>query len=133
MAGGRLTTIGCGDQGLLLYSFIVFLGLPQKPRASMYNSLVRSRIFPPKAKNYDAKYELRIDAGEVVNGVKNIYLQINSEAKNEALKNYRAKHSSHANLAVGQIREDTPEEEQEKVVGNMLDEFGEQVKSNING
>ena len=35
------------------------------------------------------KHQLRLDAGEVIDGKKNVYLQVNGQAKNEALKKYR--------------------------------------------
>ncbi len=39
--------------------------------------------------------------------MKNIYLQINSKAKNESLKNFRGKHGSHANLGSAPINPQT--------------------------
>ncbi len=39
--------------------------------------------------------------------IKNIYLQINSKAKNESLKNFRGKHKSHGNLASATINPQT--------------------------
>ena len=37
-----------------------------------------------KAKDNDTKYQLRIDAGEIIDGFQKVYLQINTQAKNEA-------------------------------------------------
>lgn len=76
--------------------------------------------------------QLQFDAGEVVDGVgDNIYLQVNSQATNDALKEFRGKHSTHANVATAQIKEDTPPEEQEDVIKDMLDKIEEQFKENI--
>ncbi len=51
----------------------------------------------------DAKYQLRLDAGEVVHGQKNVYLQVNSQAKNDALKRFRGKNGSYAKLATATV------------------------------
>ncbi|OJJ44814.1 hypothetical protein ASPZODRAFT_134956 [Penicilliopsis zonata CBS 506.65] len=91
-----------------------------------------SRIFPPKAGNNDATFQLRFDAGEVVNGMKNVYLQVNSQATNDALKKFRGKHGTHANIATAQIKEDTPPEEQQDVINDMLDQIEDQFKEIIN-
>lgn len=90
-----------------------------------------SRIFPLKAGNNDATYQLRFDAGEVEDGVKNIYLQVNTQATNDALKKLRGKYGAHANIATAQIKEDTPPEEQEDAINDMLDKIEEQFKERI--
>ena len=38
-------------------------------------------IAPAQPGHNDAKFQLRLDAGEVVGGKKNIYLQVNSQAE----------------------------------------------------
>ncbi|KAJ5570618.1 uncharacterized protein N7459_010048 [Penicillium hispanicum] len=43
-----------------------------------------NRTAPPTTTAMDTKLQLRLDAGEVVNGWKTIYLQVNSQANNEA-------------------------------------------------
>lgn len=83
------------------------------------------RIAPAQAGDNDSKYQLRLDAGEVVEGRKNIYLQINSQAKNEALKEFKKKNGTHANLATATIDECTPEADQKKA----FDEFWEDIES----
>ncbi|KAK5093857.1 hypothetical protein PMZ80_003075 [Knufia obscura] len=58
-----------------------------------------SRVLPAKNTTNDAKYQLRLDAGETKNGKKRIYLQVNSKATNEKLKKFVKKNTSHAVLA----------------------------------
>jgi len=89
------------------------------------------RITPAQAKNNDAELQLRLDAGEVRNGVKNVYLQVNSQAKNEALKKFLAKNGTHANLATATINENTPPEEQEAATKAFWDEVESQAKNNL--
>ena len=43
------------------------------------------RIAPPQSGNNDTRLQLRLDAGEVIDGKKKIYLQVNSQAKSEVL------------------------------------------------
>lgn len=95
------------------------------------NQTPGNRIAPPQAGDNDAKYQLRLDAGEVVDGKKKIYLQINSEAKNNALTKYRAKHGSHANLATATIDPNTPEEEQKGVFTDIWKDMAGKAKANL--
>ena len=88
-----------------------------------------NRIFPPK--NQDAKMELRLDAGEVINGKKTVYLQVNSQAKNGALKKWRQKNGTHANLAVGTIDENAPEKDQKEAVSKMWESVEKSSKSKV--
>jgi hypothetical protein len=89
------------------------------------------RILPPQAGNNDSTYQLRLDAGESLDGKKNIYLQVNSQAKNEALKKWVRQNGSHANLAVTVIDENTPPEKQEQVSKNAWDDLEDQAKANL--
>jgi hypothetical protein len=89
------------------------------------------RIVPPQAKDYDAKYQLRLDAGEVQNGVKTVYLQVNSQAKNGKLKEFVSKNGTHAKLAVGTINEDTAPEKQKEALEEMLEDMGSQVQDKL--
>lgn len=69
----------------------------------------------------DSKYELRLDAGESQDGKKRVYLRVNSQAKNDALRKFRGKHGSHANLAVGSIDESRQQQikrKQQQVYGS---------------
>jgi hypothetical protein len=89
------------------------------------------RIAPAQANNNDAELQLRLDAGEVKNGIKNVYLQVNSEAKNEALKKFRTKGGTYANLATATVDENTPSEKQEEVAKAFWDKIESQAKKNI--
>ena len=74
---------------------------------------------------------LRLDAGEVMNGYKNICLQVNSEAKNTALKDYENKHGTHCDLTVASIKVDAPEDQQATNIVKALDAMEAQCKSKI--
>lgn len=90
-----------------------------------------NRIAPPQAGDNDAKYQLRLDAGEEIDGKKKVYLQINSQAKNEALKKYRGKHGTHANLATATIDTKTPEKEQKGAFLDFWNDVEGQAKENL--
>ena len=89
------------------------------------------RIAPVQAKENDAKFKLRLDAGESVDGKKNIYLQVNSQAKNDALVKFRKKHGSDGNLAIGQIDKNTPAETQEEAARKMWEAMMREAKGNL--
>src|SRR5271169_389066 len=63
------------------------------------NNQAGSRIVPSRTAKNDADYQLRIDAGELVGGKRNVILQVNSQAKSTPLKEWLRKHGSHAKLA----------------------------------
>ncbi|KAJ5166066.1 hypothetical protein N7492_006362 [Penicillium capsulatum] len=90
-----------------------------------------NRIAPPRTNSMDAKLQLRLDAGEVVNGKKAVYLQVNSQAKNEALKKFKKKYGTDANLATAFIDEDTPEEKQEEVFEEMWQHLEPQIRERL--
>lgn len=90
-----------------------------------------NRIVPPKTAKLDAKFELRFDAGEVVDGKKTVYLQVNSQAKNDALKKFRQKNGTHANLATAFIDEDTLEDEQEEAFNKMWENIDPQIRDSL--
>ena len=77
------------------------------------------RIVPPRAGDNDSRYQVRLDAGEVVDGIKTVYLQPNSQAKNKSLKKFISKHGTHANLAKAAIDMSTPVEKQKEVAKNF--------------
>lgn len=59
-----------------------------------------SRIVPSRSPRNDEQYQLRIDAGELIdNRYRNVVLQINREAKGTALKQWLREHGSHAKPA----------------------------------
>ncbi|KAL8948289.1 MAG: hypothetical protein Q9222_005510 [Ikaeria aurantiellina] len=90
-----------------------------------------SRVAPPKAGDNDSKLQLRLDAGEVIDGKKTIHLQVNAQAKNEALKDFRKKNGTHANLATATIDENTPVEEQEQAFQDFWGDVETEAKSKL--
>ena len=88
-----------------------------------------NRVAPPRTE--DARLELRIDAGEVINGKKKVYLQVNSQAKSKALKDFIKKNGTHANLAVGEIDEDTPENERGDAFNTLFSSLEEQAREKL--
>lgn len=90
------------------------------------------RIAPIQAKDNDSRYQLRLDAGESKEGKKNVYLQVNSQAKSDALTKFRQKKGTHANLASGLIDENTPVESQEEVARKFWEEMAKQARENLN-
>ncbi|KAA8652766.1 hypothetical protein EYZ11_012813 [Aspergillus tanneri] len=90
------------------------------------------RIAPVQARDNDSKYQLRLDAGESLDGIKNVYLQVNSQAKNDSLAKFRQKKGTDANLASSTIDENTPAESQEEVARKFWEEMAKQAKENLN-
>jgi len=90
-----------------------------------------NRIVPPQTGVNDSKYELRLDAGEAHGGKKRVYLQVNTQAKNDALKKFRGKHGSHANLAVGTIDENTPAKDQKEAAEQLWAQMERAAKDNL--
>lgn len=89
------------------------------------------RIAPNNLPSENAKYELRLDAGEVNNGRKNLYLQVNSEATNTALKKFKSRHGTHANIATTSISMDTPANKQEEELRKAMEDVENQFKSKV--
>ena len=89
------------------------------------------RILPAKVEKEDAKHQLRIDAGEVIDGKKNIYLQANAQATSSAIKKYIEKNGTHGNIATATIDTEVPPEEQLDESGRVLAEFEKEFKSKI--
>lgn len=89
------------------------------------------RVYPPYTKTENAEHQMRIDSGETVNGYKNVYLQVNSEATNTALKKYKSKYGTHSNVAAAKIPANVPEAEQEKVVKDLMADFKKKFSSKI--
>lgn len=89
------------------------------------------RIAPAPAKDNDAKFQLRLDAGESIDGMKNVYLQVNSQAKSDSLAKFRKKNGTDGNLASAQIDENTPPESQEEVARKWWEEMERQAKANL--
>lgn len=89
------------------------------------------RIAPSQAKGNDTTYQLRLDAGESKDGKKNVYLQVNSQAKNDALVAFKKKNGTHANLASGSIDENTPVESQEEAARKFWEAMAKQAKDQL--
>lgn len=89
------------------------------------------RILPANIKTENQQHQLRVDAGETKDGYKNLYLQVNSEAKNTALKKYISKNGTHSNIASVRIKADTPEDKQKEVGKQALEEMGKQFRSKV--
>lgn len=89
-----------------------------------------SRILPSRSAKNDANYELRIDAGELINNRhRNLVLQVNSQAKNTTLKEWVRKNGSHAKLATASF--DTEAEDPDEEVKRVIAELERQAKDNI--
>jgi len=89
------------------------------------------RIVPTKTAKNDELYQLRIDAGEVPKGthMQNIVLQVNTQAKNTALKNWVKKHTTHGKLATTSF--DTKAADVDKEVIRALGVLEKAAKENI--
>jgi hypothetical protein len=88
-----------------------------------------SRILPSKTK--DAEFQLRIDAGHFDTASKklNVVLQVNSQAKSPALKDWVKKHTTHGKLATASF--DTAAKDKEAEYKKVLEELEEQGKENL--
>ena len=81
-----------------------------------------SRILPSRTSKNDAEYQLRLDAGELIdNRYRQIILQVNSQATTPGLRDYMRKHGTHAKLAVAQF--DTQAEDEDAEVERVLDDL----------
>jgi hypothetical protein len=89
------------------------------------------RIIPANTVTENTKHQLRIDAGEVKNGKKNIYLQANSQAKNTALKKYISKHGTHSNIGVAQINVDVAHDKQKEEADKAFKQLEAEFHSKI--
>ena len=87
-----------------------------------------SRILPSRTQKNDADYELRIDAELTVNK-RNIVLQVNTQAKSTALKDWLKKRGTHAKLAT--VSFDTAAADPEAEAQRALDELEKEAKANI--
>ncbi|KKK14903.1 hypothetical protein P175DRAFT_0502088 [Aspergillus ochraceoroseus IBT 24754] len=91
-----------------------------------------SRILPSQTTKNDADYQLRLDAGELVDKrYQNIVLQVNSQAKNTGLREWVKKQpqGTHAKLATARF--DTLAEDQDAETERVLNELQEQARKNL--
>ncbi|KAH8696935.1 hypothetical protein GQ44DRAFT_779388 [Phaeosphaeriaceae sp. PMI808] len=85
-----------------------------------------------ETKSWKIFFQLQTPGGQVVNEKKKVNLQVNSQAKSTALKEYVSnKKGTHANVASAEIDINTPEDKQEEAVQNMLKTVTTQYKSKI--
>lgn len=87
------------------------------------------RIVPSRTK--DADFEVRIDAGRYDKTTKalNVVLQVNSQAKSPALRDWARKNTTHAKLATATFKTDAEDKEAEAL--RMLEELEEEAKKTI--
>lgn len=87
------------------------------------------RIVPSRTQKNDADFQLRIDAGELIGTMRNVVLQVNTQAKNTGLRDWVKKNTSHGQLAKASF--DTAAADHEIESQRVLDELEEQAKENI--
>lgn len=91
---------------------------------------VGGRIFPSRTHKNDQAHELRLDAGPLIDDrYRQVHLQVNSEAKSKALKDWVRKHGSHANLVTALF--DTEAEDKDGEADRFCGELREKAKSNL--
>lgn len=91
-----------------------------------------SRILPSQTAKNDADYQLRLDAGELIDGrYRNIVLQVNSQAKNTGLREWVKKQArgTHAKLAT--VRFDTLADDKNTETERVLNELQDQARKNL--
>ena len=95
------------------------------------NHIPGSRITPTKSGDNDKTWQLRLDAGEVKDSKKRIYLQINSKATNQKLKAWAKKNSTHENLAYADNDVNEPAEKQDDAFEAFCEGIERQAKDNL--
>jgi hypothetical protein len=89
-----------------------------------------SRIVPSKTPKHDENYQLRIDAGELIDDrFRNVYLQVNADPKNTGLKDWVRANGTHAKLATETF--DTKAEDPEEETSRVLKSLEEKAKNSI--
>jgi hypothetical protein len=92
-----------------------------------------SRLLPSRNPKNDAEYQCRIDVGEEIKdkpGYYNVYLQVNSQAQSEGLKDWLKK-NPHGNLAMAQINRETTDKERPEEGKRVMSELIERAKKNL--
>jgi hypothetical protein len=89
------------------------------------------RRVAPVDKRKDADAQLRVNAGEKIGDKQNFVLQVNSQAKNTALKKFVAKNGrgTHAQLATASF--DTKAADPEAEARRVVEEMREQSKKKV--
>ncbi|KAK2763291.1 hypothetical protein FQN54_009927 [Arachnomyces sp. PD_36] len=91
------------------------------------------RILPSRNHQNDQDYECRIDMGEEDKnkpGYFNVYLQVNSQAKSQGLKDWLGK-NPHGNLATAQVNRNAPEKERPDEGKRVVSELVEKGRKNL--
>ncbi len=110
--------------------FAVFRGGKDVMKKLLGEHALGARIFPSRNSKNDTKYQLRLDAGPLVDGrYRQLNLQVNSQATSGSLKDWLKKYGSHANLATGEL--DTTAENLEEEIDRAFEDMMEQAKKNI--
>lgn len=88
-----------------------------------------SRIVPSKTR--DAEFQFRIDAGHYDASTKklNVVLQVNSQAKSPALRDWVNKSSTHGKLATAPF--DTSADDKDAELAKVLDSLQSQAKGKL--
>ncbi|KAJ5086933.1 hypothetical protein NUU61_008240 [Penicillium alfredii] len=91
-----------------------------------------NRILPSKTTKNDEDYQLRIDAGELIdNRYQNIVLQVNSQAKNTGLREWVKKQPRGTHTKLATARFDTLAGDQAAETERALSELQEQARKNL--
>ncbi|OAX82057.1 hypothetical protein ACJ72_03599 [Emergomyces africanus] len=96
-----------------------------------------SRIFPAKTQRNDEEFELKMEAGELIeNRWREIILQVNSQAKNRGLRYWVRKNgrTTHGILAISRYDTTTENHDEETLrVMTALEESGKATLKNLTG
>jgi hypothetical protein len=90
------------------------------------------RILPSSTRKKDEEFELRIDAGELIDDrYRNVDLQVNSQAKTPGLLRWAKRNGrgTHGKLATARV--DTQADDEEEEAQRVLDDLQEQADEKI--
>ncbi|KAJ5517481.1 hypothetical protein N7527_009041 [Penicillium freii] len=91
-----------------------------------------SRILPSQTNKNDADYQLRLDAGELIdNQYLNIVLQVNSQAKNTGLREWLKKQPRGTHAKLASARFDKLAEDQDAEAERVMNELQEAARKNL--
>lgn len=105
-----------------------------KQLAKLFKSTAAGgRILPTRTPKHDVEFQCRVDMGEEIQGkpgFRNVYLQVNSQAKSPGLKNWLAK-NPHGKLATAEINMNTPEDERDEEGARVINKLVEDGKNTL--
>ncbi|PLN76165.1 hypothetical protein BDW42DRAFT_188810 [Aspergillus taichungensis] len=91
-----------------------------------------SRIVPAKEKKNDERYQLRLDAGELVdNRYRTIILQVNAEARQKGLLRWVKKQKRGTHAVPASTKYDTETEDEDAEVKMAVDDLQRQAKEKL--